>query len=304
MRAKSFDTLDFRGDMDRAFRSFGVAMDTYASLRCGRVVDYLFPEVGLAVNLVSIGGYSYDRDYLRRASLSGYADGLCVVHLTEYDWWRNRDALIDFVRGKVTGGSGKRVVRANHLRAFEVPKDEYMRFFRKNSFANSNRRIVHRCFVLGNWDAAMAVTDPRGKGGWRSNIVGFATNRSRKVIGAYGKLAAFASDRTQTELMQRVEIRLCDMRDDLMRRTGMVFVKDELPQEVAFRRVVCPETGRLEVKRIDLGRIDADVMVSNARGGSLDPSLSLRENVEAEGYCVMYDAGALVFRTDRRKKFN
>ena len=300
MRSKFVSVKSFFDDMRDEILSLGDCQEGFL-LDDGKFLDFIFLDKRFAINLVPIRAQRSQMKelYLKELSLSSFSQGICVYHIFEYDWWKNKKALISFIKAKLNFNENKKVARAYDYKVREIKEAEYLDFFKENSFLSSNKNKVERFFMLGDKLAALATGGEFGKLKQKTSTLGFVTSNKIKVIGSLGKLVNFVADRLQKEITLSFEMRLTDLRTCHFNNSNLNFLRFTDPKKIAFRSIE-KQDNHFAMKKIEnVDRLDSD-FVKTLCFTHFDSALSYESNLENNGYKIFFDAGSLVFNINKK----
>ena len=300
MRSKFVSAKSFFDDMRDEILSLGNCQEGFL-LDDGKFLDFIFLDKRFAINLVPIRAQRSQMKefYLKELSLSSFSQGICVYHIFEYDWWKNKKALINFIKAKLNFNENKKVARAYDYKVREIKEAEYLDFFKENSFLSSNKNKVERFFMLGDRLAALATGGEFGKAKQKTSTLGFVTSNKVKVIGSLGKLVNFAADRLQKEITLSFEMRLTDLRTCHFNNSKLNFLRFTDPKKIAFRSIE-KQDNHFAMKKIEnVDRLDSN-FVKTLCFTHFDSDLQHESNLENNGYKIFFDAGSLVFNINKK----
>ena len=300
MRSKFVSAKSFFDDMRDEILSLGNCQEGFL-LDDGKFLDFIFLDKRFAINLVPIRAQRSQMKefYLKELSLSSFSQGICVYHIFEYDWWKNKKALINFLKAKLNFNENKKVARAYDYKVREIKEAEYLDFFKENSFLSSNKNKVERFFMLGDRLAALATGGEFGKLKQKTSTLGFVTSNKVKVVGSLGKLVSFAADRLQKEITLSFEMRLTDLRTCHFNSSKLNFLRFTDPKKIAFRSIE-KQDNHFAMKKIEnVDRLDSN-FVKTLCFTHFDSALSYESNLENNDYKIFFDAGSLVFNISKK----
>lgn len=297
MRSKYVGKKSFLEDMRSELNQISTVREGFL-LKNGNFVDYYFESVKLAINLIPFSAYQFfnNKNTLINMSICANSEGISLLHIFEYDWWKNKEALLNFIFSKLNVKE-KKVFRACNARVREIDKELFLKFYKENSFVNINKNKLERFFMLGDGLAVLA-TGGCFNNDTRTASFGFSTTSDFKVIGALGKLVKFASDRLEKELTISFETRFISLNTNIFKKSNLQVLRIVEPRKIAFNQVMKPNFFMI-MKRIEnVDRLE-EKFVKTVCFTSYDQNKTSEENLKDNGYKLFFDAGSIVFSTKK-----
>lgn len=261
----------------------------------GKIIDILDIDEKVAINLIELGDQSsQNRHRLTEMSLEAHENGYTLYHVFESDWLHHRDVLHKKMDALLTlNMEHKKVYRAYKCRISRIDEATYMGFSREYSMSHGGK--ADKYFGMRPLDplddtllAVVGVKKVKRDNGCLM-MTAYITNLDKKVVGSFGQFIAYIKH-LKPRCIYQADLRWLNLRSDFIVKSGMRLVRVTPPAKYAFSQ------GVKRLYRLD--HMTGDVFATRVRTYvPYDFKKTLEDNLIANDYSFVHDAGQMVFTT-------